>query len=134
VGGETDLGVMLRGLSVTVRPGRYTVTQAEGPVALGDGVEVVLAEGEGTTVVATVEAAERHGWPVGFVAAWLTLDVHSALEAVGLTAAVATALADEAIPANVLAGYLHDHLLIPADRADDAVACLTRLRQSPTAP
>ena len=46
--------------------------------------------------------------------------MHSALEAVGLTAAVATALAAAGIPANVLAGYSHDHLLVPEDRADDA--------------
>ncbi len=127
--GETDLGRMLAGLTVTVRPGRFTVACADGPVTLGDGVEALVAEAEGPTVVATVEAARRHGWPVGFEAAWLTLDVHSALEAVGLTAAVAAALADEGIPANVLAGFFHEHLLVPADRADDAVACLTGLRQ-----
>ena len=126
--GETDLAVMLRDLSVSVRPGRFTVVQAAGAVALGNGVEAVLREEEGTTVVATVEAAERLGCEVGFVAAWLTLDVHSALEAVGLTAAVATALAAEAIPCNVLAGYFHDHLLVPVDRVDDALACLERLR------
>lgn len=126
--GETDLEAMLRGLTVTVRPGRFTVVHADGTVTLGQGVEAVLREEEGTTVVATVEAAEREGWTIGFEAAWLTLDVHSALEAVGLTAAVATALAAEAIPCNVLAGYLHDHLLVPADRVDDALACLARLR------
>lgn len=126
--GETDLETMLRDLTVTVRPGRFTVAQTEGPIAIGPGVEAVLREEEGTTVVATVEAAAREGWDVGFEAAWLTLDVHSALEAVGLTAAVATALAAEAIPCNVLAGYHHDHLLVPVERADDAVACLARLR------
>lgn len=126
--GETDLEAMLRHLMVTVRPGRYTVVQAEGPIGLGEGVEAIIREEEGTTVVATVETAARHGWDVGFEAAWLTLDVHSALEAVGLTAAVATALAAESIPCNVLAGYLHDHLLVPVDRVDDARACLARLR------
>ena len=128
VSGETDLDAMLEHLTVTVRPGRFTVVPAAGAVSLGDGVEAVLREEEGTTVIATVEAAARAGWEVGFEAAWLTLDVHSALEAVGLTAAVATALAAEAIPCNVLAGYLHDHLLVPADRVDDALACLERLR------
>ena len=129
VPGETDLEAMLGQLTVTVRPGRFTVAQADEPVALGAGVEAVLREEEGTTVIATVEAAARAGWEVGFEAAWLTLDVHSALEAVGLTAAVATALAAEAIPCNVLAGYLHDHLLVPVDRVDDALVCLARLRR-----
>lgn len=128
VSGETDLDTMLAHLTVTVRPGRYTLVQVDGSEALGDGVEAVLREDEGTTAVATVEAAAREGWAVEFEAAWLTLDVHSSLEAVGLTAAVATALATEGIPCNVLAGYLHDHLLVPVERADDALACLARLR------
>ena len=126
--GETDLDTMLTHLTVTVRPGRFSVAQVDGPVTLGDGVEALLREDEGVTAVATVEAAAREGWAVDFEAAWLTLDVHSSLEAVGLTAAVAAALAAEDIPCNVLAGYLHDHLLVPVGRADDAVACLARLR------
>lgn len=125
--GETDLAAMLAGLTVTVRPEPYTyVTVGQAP-PLTDGVEAVLREEEGITAVVTVDGARRRGWTVGFVAAWLTLDVHSALEAVGLTASVATALAADGIPANVLAGHHHDHLLVPADRADDAVACLARL-------
>lgn len=56
---------MLRQLTVTVRPGRFTVVPVERPVVLGDGVETVLREEEGTTVVATVEAAAREGWEVG---------------------------------------------------------------------
>ena len=62
-----------------------------------------------------------------FPSAWLTLTVHSSLAAVGLTAAFAAALASGAIPANVLAGLRHDHLLVPVDRADDAIAALRAL-------
>lgn len=80
-------------------------------------------------IVLTVEAAESRGWFVEFEAAWLTLDVHSSLEAVGLTAVVARALADEGIPCNVLAGYYHDHLLVPALRAEDAIRCIYGLRE-----
>lgn len=128
--GEVDLAAMLRSLTVTRRPGTFVVTQLPAPVPLGDGVEAVLAEAEGITVVATTEAAARHGWPAPFEAAWLTLDVHSSLAAVGLTAAFSRGLADEGIACNVLAGFVHDHLLVPADRADDAVAALDRLRRS----
>ncbi len=127
--GETDLDVMLRTLTVSVRPGTYTLVTVDKPVELGGGIAAVLTEDEGTTVVATVEEAERRGWPVDFEGAWLTLDVHSALDAVGLTAAVSAALAAHGIPANMLAGHFHDHILVPADRADDSVVCLTRLAQ-----
>ena len=126
--GMTDLDEMLRTLTVSVRPERYTFVSVADDVDLGDGVAAVLTEAEGTTVVTTVARAEAEGWPVEFEAAWLTLDVHSALEAVGLTAAFSAALGAAEIPCNVLAGFHHDHLLVPADRADDAVAVLEGLR------
>ncbi len=62
--------------------------------------------------------------------AWITLTVHSSLEAVGLTAAVANTLASAGIACNVLAGFHHDHLLVPIDRVDDAMAALSRLSAS----
>ena len=124
----TNLDEMLRTLTVSVREGRYTFATVERAPALGDGVDAVIHEAEGDTVVATLERAEAEGWPIDFVAAWLTLDVHSALEAVGLTAAFSAALGAASIPCNVLAGFHHDHLLVPAERADEAVAVLERLR------
>lgn len=123
-----DLQAMLSSISVRRRPGTYTVATVSDPVSPGDGVEAVVVEDEGTTVVATCAAAERRGWPVGFVAAWLTVEVHSALEAVGLTAVMSAVLTEHEIPCNVLAGFFHDHLLVPEERADDAIAALESLR------
>ena len=90
----TDLDEMLRTLTVSVRPQRYTFITVETGTAppLGEGVEAVIREDKADTIVATVERAAAEGWPHHFVAAWLTLDVHSALEAVGLTAAFSAAL------------------------------------------
>nr|WP_269151213.1 ACT domain-containing protein [Spelaeicoccus albus] len=65
--------------------------------------------------------------PYSFVAGWITLQVHSALDAVGLTAAVSTALATAEISCNVIAGNYHDHLLVPIDRLDDALGVLREL-------
>ncbi len=126
--GETDLEAMLTGLTVSRRPGRFVVATVEAPVALGDGVEMVLAETEAITVVATVERADRSGWGHDFEAAWLTLDVHSSLDAVGLTAAFSAALATRGISCNVLAGFYHDHILVPAAMADEAIECVEALR------
>ena len=127
--GETDLDHMLATLTVSRREGTYVFVTVDEPVPLGDGVEAVLTEQEGITVVATVGAAGRAGWAFEFEAAWLTLDVHSALDAVGLTAAFSAALGAAGIPCNVLAGFHHDHLLVPVDRAGDAISCLEALRQ-----
>lgn len=126
--GETDLDKMLATLTVTRREGTYVFVTVDEPLPLGDGIDAVVSEVEGVTVVATLAAARRHGWTFDFEAAWLTLDVHSALEAVGLTAAFSAALGAAGIACNVLAGFHHDHLLVPADRAGDAIACLEALR------
>ncbi len=129
--GETDLKKMLANLSVVIRPGRFAVVSLSPEVSsipsLGDGIELVMQEVEGATIVCSVERAEAEGWPLSFVASWLTLEVHSSLEAVGLTAAFSVALTEDQISCNVLAGYYHDHILVPVERTDDAVACLESL-------
>ena len=130
--GMIDLGATLRTLRVTRRPETYTfITLDTDAPALGDGVEAVISEAEGPTVVATLQRALAEGWPIGFTATWLTLDIHSALEAVGLTATVARALTRAAIPCNVIAAYHHDHLLVPADRADEAILVLEGVASEP---
>jgi hypothetical protein len=53
--------------------------------------------------------------------------VHSSLAAVGFLAAVSAALAEAGIACNPVSGVHHDHLFVPAHRADDAMAVLTRL-------
>lgn len=89
-----------------------------------------VREDEGLTVICRQEDADRAGLQTTFGCARITLEVTSALEAVGLTAAFATALADADISANVVAGYHHDHIFVPADRADDAMVALERLSAS----
>ncbi len=118
---------MLSSLRIERRDPPMTLVSLPSPVGLGDGIEAVIAEAEGTTAVVSITEAERRGWPIEFVAAWLTVSVHSSLEAVGLTAVLAKVLADRGIPCNVLAGYFHDHLLVPFDRADEATAVLEAL-------
>lgn len=125
--GETDLAAILRSLTVSRRDDVVTMVTLPQPVPLANGILAVITEAEGTTVVATITEAERRGWSVGFVGVWLTIDVHTSLEGVGLTAALSAELASAGIPCNVLAGYFHDHLLVPADRADEAVALIEAL-------
>lgn len=122
-----DLARMLATIKIDRRRELVTMVSLPEPVALDDGIYAVLTEAEGTTVVATVAEAHRRGWPTDFVAAWLTVQVHSSLEAVGLTAAMSRILTDRQISCNVLAGFYHDHLLVPADRADEAVEALESL-------
>jgi len=126
--GERDLDRLLASLNVTARAGEFAfVARPAADPALAAMALAMVAEDEGITYVLPCEVADARGLPYDFRAAWLTLGVHSALDAVGLTAAFATALARRGIACNVLAGFHHDHLLVPADRRDDALAVLAGL-------
>ena len=104
------------------RPGEFVFVEG------GEPAEATVREDEGLTVVLRRERADELGLPYDYVAAWITLRVDSTLEQVGLTALFSRALADAGISCNVLAGLHHDHLLVPADRADEAIDVLRGLR------
>lgn len=124
--GETDLDRMLATLGVQRRPGVFAYIAVEVPTpGLVAAAHAMVKEGRLTTIVLPVEAAERGGQATTVQFAWLTLTVQSSLEAVGLTAAVSARLAAIGVPCNVLAGYHHDHLLVPVDRVHDAITVLT---------
>jgi hypothetical protein len=89
---------------------------------------VTVREQEGITVVVNEAVAQTAQLQVLFRAAWITLNVHSDLQAVGLTAAFASALGQANISCNVIAGAFHDHIFVPVESADDAMATLLALQ------
>ncbi|WP_330336161.1 ACT domain-containing protein [Streptomyces sp. NBC_00557] len=127
--GETELQTLLRDLRPELNPGRYVFTTAEGGVPSGVTPVVTVAEQEGLTLVVPQAEADAAGMAYDYVAGWITLRVHSALAAVGLTAAVSRALADAGLSCNVVAGFHHDHLFVPYEDAEHAVEILRRLAQ-----
>jgi hypothetical protein len=86
-------------------------------------------EREGLTLIVEEQQAKDAGLALLFRAAWITLSVHSDLQAVGLTAAVATALAEAGISCNVVAAAHHDHLFVPVESASHALAALRALQE-----
>ena len=126
--GERDLEILLRSADPEVRPGSFVFVVVHDDALLDQlDPEATIRESEGLTAVVRRERADALGVPYDYLAAWITLRVHSALDAVGLTAAVSSALARAGISCNVIAGYHHDHLLVPADRAADALEALSGL-------
>ncbi|MFE6870259.1 ACT domain-containing protein [Kitasatospora sp. NPDC057692] len=125
--GERDLATLLRDLRPQLNPGRYVYCTLPTKVPAGLRPVATVAEPEGVTVVVAQEEADALGLRYAYVAAWITLRVHSALEAVGLTAAVATRLAEDGISCNLMAGFHHDHLFVAAADADRAVRALEDL-------
>jgi uncharacterized protein len=115
----------VRALDPVRRSGEFVFCEADHDAFVV--AEATVREDEGLTVVLPRERADELGLKYHFVAAWLTLRLQSALGGVGLTALVSRGLADAGIACNVLAGYHHDHLLVPADRADEALALLRQI-------
>jgi hypothetical protein len=114
----SELSAMLAGMAPVLDARAWFFVVIEG--AAPDDAFAVIREDEGVTAII---AGERAGMPF----ARITLTVHSALEGVGLTAAVSGALADAGISCNVVAGYHHDHLFVPWDRRGEALAILLGL-------
>ncbi|TRD10887.1 ACT domain-containing protein [Erythrobacter insulae] len=127
----SDLSAMLAGMEPQLHPSPYRFimqNRADGAIAKFDHTFAVIRETEGTTfIVKSEEASEAGDESPDF--ARITLAVHSALDGVGLTAAVARGLADQGIPCNVIAAFHHDHLFVPWDRREQALATLTAIAQ-----
>lgn len=83
-----------------------------------------MREKEGITVVLSKNNAEQLDLNFDFVASWITLNIHSSLEAVGLTAAFSTELYRNNISCNVIAGYYHDHIFVEVNQKDKAMKVL----------
>ena len=79
------------------------------------------------TLVLEKQQAEAAGLKYDFPSAWITLRVQSKLSAVGLTAAVSTALARAGIACNMFAGFHHDHIFVPVEEAERVISILTVL-------
>jgi hypothetical protein len=122
--GETSLNVLIRSMSPELNDGDYVFCSVADIGAL-KGASII--EREGLTVILERSDAQAVGLDCAYVMAWITLTVHSSLEAVGLTAAFATALGGVGISCNVIAGFYHDHLFVGKDDAQRAVAVLRDL-------
>jgi hypothetical protein len=87
-------------------------------------------EDEGLTLILEKNIAQKYQFHFDEIFKKITLQIHSSLQAVGLTAAVSTALAEKGISANVVAAYYHDHIFVPANKANEALKTLQSLSQS----
>lgn len=123
--GLTDLDEILRTLRPSVRAGAFVYVVTDLPLPS----HASVVEREGGSLVVEQAVADEAGLSYEGTFAWITLQVHSSLQAVGLTAAVSSALAEKGVPCNMLAGFYHDHILVPSDRVIDALAVLQNLSQ-----
>lgn len=126
----TDLAAILSSLQPVLNEGvyAYTLVSSGSKIPSLDAIGM-FREAEGTTLIAPEAEVQAAGLPVLFRTAWITLKVDSALQAVGLTATFSRALGEAGISCNVVAAACHDHIFVPAEAAERAVACLQALQQ-----
>ena len=128
--GEKNLDKLLNGMSPILLAEAYVFCSFE-KANYGDHIDLepigAVMESEGLTLVIPKTKADEHG--IGYKSAYrcITLNIHSSLDAVGLTAAVSTKLAENDISANVLAGYFHDHIFVQSELAEKAIAAINEL-------
>jgi len=123
---------MVRGMNPDLRPGRFVFCSPATGVDLSPLYEHAIAtfrEDEGLSLLLPEKVAEAHGLQASEPMCQITLRVYSDLSGVGLTAAVSAALTEKAIPCNVIAATLHDHVFVPADKAQAALAALKDLQR-----
>lgn len=130
--GETDLKTILQSLSPVMLDDTYVFCTVVG-ARYGDYAETApiasYQENEGLTLVLTQERADASGLSYEGLFRCISLQVHSSLESVGLTAVVAGKLAAYEISANIIAGYYHDHVFVPQAQASEAFGLLRDLNK-----
>jgi uncharacterized protein len=127
---EKNLQTLLKTLQPQHNKGDYVFCTVNN-LTLVNLLEVILffKEEEGYTIIITKQLAHTLQLPYTFTAAWITLKVHSSLEAVGLTAVFAAALSKENISCNVVAAFYHDHIFVSKKDAAKAMEILNKLAQ-----
>jgi len=129
--GERDLQKLLSGMSPILDPERYVFALTTEPEKHAELKAIMrFQEEEGETLILTEAASRAASLEFSGIYARITLSVHSALDAVGFLAAACSALAAEEISTNAVAAYHHDHIFVPFDRANDAMAALQKLSAS----
>ncbi len=126
-----DTKAMLSGMTPSLDAADYAFCTTEdeqlamlaAPISLGwfretEGMSLIMAHGD----------ALRLGFDTTLAMRRITLNVFSSLEGVGLTAAVATALANHNISCNMVAAYHHDHVFVPTADAEEAMRVLLDLQ------
>jgi uncharacterized protein len=128
--GEKNLEKLLKTMKPKLNLGEFVFCTVHNVENI-DLKEVVMTfrEEESISIIVSKEIADQFGLPYTFVASWITLTVHSSLEAIGLTAAFSKALAENSISCNVVAGFYHDHIFVDKKDSQKAMEILHKFSE-----
>tara|TARA_R110000868_G_scaffold137320_1_gene350865 strand:- start:1884 stop:2276 length:393 start_codon:yes stop_codon:yes gene_type:complete len=123
--GEKNLEILLKKMKPKLNAGEFVFCEVKNleEISLKD-ILMSFREEESVTIIIEKKIADDLGLYYSFVASWITLTIHSALDAVGLTAAFSKALSDNTISCNVVAAFYHDHIFVDTKDAAQAMEIL----------
>lgn len=124
--GITELETLLQSMSPELQAGEFVFCTVKNSLSEVVSLQPIATfmEQEGLTLIVEKQQAEQANLEFDGVFKLITLSVHSSLDAVGLTAAVATKLAEHGVCANVVAAFFHDHIFVQIDKAEQAMLAL----------
>ena len=123
--GEKNLKKLIQDMEPILHEGTYVfVSVASLDMVPRSATIFEFKEDEGITLVVKKETADALKLSYEFEASWITLNIHSSLEAVGLTAAFSGELAKHKLSCNVVAGFYHDHLFVARTDAEETIRVL----------
>ena len=129
---EKKLSTLLQEMNPQLQEGDYVFVSVPNLQEYMDLIPATVGtfkEKEGWTLILPEKVAQDQHLDYSLLMSWITMEIHSALDAVGFTAAFSAALAGENISCNVVAGYHHDHLFVPNTTAKKAMNILGKLSQ-----
>ena len=129
--GETNLSKLLANMEPVLLEEAFVFVSVGGEIPCKvEQIHAMFREKEGITLILKKHIADYLQLSYTLVTSCITLNVHSALEAVGLTAAFSRALAENDISCNVVAGYYHDHIFVQNKKAKAAMHVLENLSKT----
>jgi len=129
--GKTNLEDIVKEMNPILNNGEYVFVSVKDVSKIKREETICeFKEKEGTAIIIEKSRADELNLKYEFVASWITLEVHSSLEAVGLTALFSQELAKHEILCNVIAGYFHDHIFVDTKNAEKAISVLHQLSRN----